>query len=87
MRIGIVNDQLLAREALRRVVASVPGYKVAWIAEDGEAAVASPASQRHGSILGCVIASSESEVEVGWENGRWAWYPAERANEVLVRTS
>ena len=30
MRIGIVNDLALAREALRRVVTSVPGYSVAW---------------------------------------------------------
>ena len=42
MRIGIVNDLLLAREALRRVVASVPGYSVAWVAEDGAAACAWP---------------------------------------------
>ena len=35
MRIGIVNDLALAREVLRRVVALVPGYVVAWTAEDG----------------------------------------------------
>ena len=39
MRIGIVNDVSLAVETLRRIVVSVPGYEVAWIAEDGEAAV------------------------------------------------
>ena len=39
MRIGIVNDMLLAREALRRVVASVPGHQVAWLADDGAEAV------------------------------------------------
>lgn len=39
MRVGIVNDLPLAREALRRVVTSVPGYSVAWQAEDGAAAV------------------------------------------------
>lgn len=39
MRIAIVNDVPLAVEALRRVVSSVPGYEIAWIAEDGEAAV------------------------------------------------
>ncbi len=39
MRIAIVNDMPLAVEALRRVLGSVPGYKVAWIAADGEAAV------------------------------------------------
>lgn len=39
MRIGIVNDLALARETLRRVVLSVPGYAVAWLAEDGDDAV------------------------------------------------
>lgn len=39
MRIAIVNDLALAREALRRVVLSRPGYCVAWSAEDGEQAV------------------------------------------------
>ena len=40
MRIGIVNDLALAREVLRRAVLSVPGYVVAWLAEDGDDAVA-----------------------------------------------
>lgn len=40
MRIGIVNDMALAREALRRVVASAPGLTVAWAAKDGSEAVA-----------------------------------------------
>jgi two-component system response regulator WspF len=40
MRIGIVNDVPLAREALRRVVASAPGHRVAWLAADGAEAVA-----------------------------------------------
>lgn len=39
MRIAIVNDVPLAVEALRRVVCSVPGYVVAWMAADGEEAV------------------------------------------------
>lgn len=39
MRIAIVNDLPLAVEALRRVVGSVSGYEVAWVATDGEAAV------------------------------------------------
>jgi two-component system response regulator WspF len=41
MRIGIVNDMPLAREALRRVVLSVPGHDVAWLAADGAEAIAS----------------------------------------------
>ncbi len=39
MKIGIVNDVALAREALRRVVASVPDLEVAWLARDGAEAV------------------------------------------------
>lgn len=39
MRIAIVNDMVLAVAALRRVVESVPGYRVAWTAADGEEAV------------------------------------------------
>ena len=39
MRIAIVNDLSLAVEALRRVVESVPGQSVAWVARDGAEAV------------------------------------------------
>jgi len=39
MRIAIVNDLLLAVEALSRVVTSVPGYVIAWIATNGAEAV------------------------------------------------
>jgi len=39
MRIGIVNDLMMAREALRRAVASVPEHQVAWLARDGAEAV------------------------------------------------
>ena len=51
MRIGIVNDLALAREVLRRVVAAVPGYVVAWAADDGDAAVAKTAADRPDVIL------------------------------------
>src|SRR3954454_15898483 len=40
MRSGIVNDSVMACEVLRRVVLSVPGQEVAWIARDGEQGVA-----------------------------------------------
>jgi len=40
MRIGIVNDSRMAREALRRVVASTPGLSVAWTADDGAEGIA-----------------------------------------------
>jgi two-component system response regulator WspF len=39
MRIAIVNDLLIAIEALRRVIATVPDYELAWIAQDGAEAV------------------------------------------------
>ena len=34
-RVAIVNDLAMAREALRRVVGSMPGVAVAWMAADG----------------------------------------------------
>jgi len=39
MRIAIVNNILLAVEALRRVVNSVPDYEIAWVARNGAEAV------------------------------------------------
>lgn len=51
MRIGIVNDLALAREVLRRAVLSVPGYVVAWCAEDGDDAVVKAAEDRPDAIL------------------------------------
>ncbi|OUL18661.1 chemotaxis response regulator protein-glutamate methylesterase [Nostoc sp. RF31YmG] len=40
MRIAIVNDMAMAVEALKRVLLTVPGYDVAWIARDGAEAIA-----------------------------------------------
>ncbi|HSJ48751.1 MAG TPA: chemotaxis response regulator protein-glutamate methylesterase [Gammaproteobacteria bacterium] len=40
MRIAIVNDSQIAREALRRIIASDPGHTLAWTAENGREAVA-----------------------------------------------
>ena len=51
MRIGIVNDMALAREALRRVVLSAPGHEVAWLAVDGAEAVAATRRDRPDLIL------------------------------------
>jgi two-component system response regulator WspF len=51
MRVAIVNDLALAREVLRRLVLSVPGYAVAWTAEDGEEAVRKAAQDRPDIIL------------------------------------
>jgi chemotaxis response regulator CheB len=39
LRIAIVNDMLMAREALRRAIAEMPGHSLAWTARDGEDAV------------------------------------------------
>jgi two-component system response regulator WspF len=39
LRIAIVNDVAIAAEALRRVLLSVPGYQLAWLARDGAEAV------------------------------------------------
>ncbi|MCE9562060.1 MAG: chemotaxis-specific protein-glutamate methyltransferase CheB [Planctomycetes bacterium] len=39
MRIAIVNDLSIAREVLRRLVLSVSGHTIAWVAKDGDEAV------------------------------------------------
>lgn len=44
MRIGIVNDVMLATAALRRVVAATQGCTVAWTAANGAEAVEKAAS-------------------------------------------
>jgi two-component system, chemotaxis family, response regulator WspF len=51
MRIGIVNDMALAREALRRVVVAAPVNQVAWLANDGAEAVAATRRDRPDLIL------------------------------------
>src|SRR5215471_18630388 len=51
MRIAIVNDLPLAREVLRRLVLSVPGYSVAWEAEDGARALQAATRDRPDVIL------------------------------------
>jgi two-component system response regulator WspF len=51
MRIGIVNDMLLAREALKRVVLAIPGHQVAWSACDGAEALTLARTDRPDLIL------------------------------------
>ena len=51
MRIAIVNDGLLAAEALRRVIVRAGVHEVAWIAQDGEEAVARCQRDRPDLIL------------------------------------
>ena len=51
MNIAIVNDVPLAREALRRAVASVPDFNVAWLAADGDEAIEKTKADRPDLIL------------------------------------
>lgn len=51
MRIGIVNDEPLAVEALRRALLTVPSYSVAWVARDGAESVRRCALERPDVIL------------------------------------
>ncbi len=51
MKIAIVNDLLMAVEALRRVVRSRPDYTIAWVARDGAEAVKKCAEDRPDMIL------------------------------------
>jgi two-component system response regulator WspF len=51
MRIAIVNDLPLAVEALRRVVRSIPGAAVAWVARDGAEAIACCGRDRPDLVL------------------------------------
>jgi len=51
MRIGIVNDVALAREALRRIVLSTGEHQVSWMAADGAEAIALARADRPDVIL------------------------------------
>ncbi|HEX5220812.1 MAG TPA: chemotaxis response regulator protein-glutamate methylesterase [Verrucomicrobiae bacterium] len=51
MRIAIVNDALLAAEALRRVITRAGVHEIAWIAQNGEEAVARCQRDRPDLIL------------------------------------
>lgn len=51
MRIGIVNDLQIAVETLRRAIALEPGLEVAWVASNGEEAVAQCARDRPDVVL------------------------------------
>ena len=63
MKIAIVNDVPLAREALRRVVTSVPEFNVAWLACDGAEAVEKTKADRPDLILMDLIMPQVDGVE------------------------
>ena len=63
MRIGIVNDSLIARVALQRAITSVPGHKVAWLARDGAEAVEKAGADRPDLILMDLIMPGVDGVE------------------------
>lgn len=51
MRIAIVNDLVIATEAIRRVLATAPAHQLAWTARDGAEAVRRCAEDRPDLIL------------------------------------
>jgi two-component system, chemotaxis family, response regulator WspF len=63
MRIGIVNDSLIARVALQRAVTSVPAHQVAWLARDGAEAVEKALDDRPDLILMDLIMPGVDGVE------------------------
>ncbi|MBK1988980.1 chemotaxis response regulator protein-glutamate methylesterase [Sphaerospermopsis aphanizomenoides BCCUSP55] len=63
MRIAIVNDLIIAVEALRRILAKVPEYDLAWIAYDGVEAVAKCAEDTPDLILMDVLMPNMDGVE------------------------
>ena len=63
MRIGIVNDSLMAREALRRTVVSSAQHEVAWLACDGTEAVQKTLAQTPDLILMDLIMPGMDGVE------------------------
>jgi two-component system, chemotaxis family, response regulator WspF len=63
MRIAIVNDLIIAVEALRRILANVPEYDLAWIAYDGVEAVAKCAEDTPDLILMDVLMPNMDGVE------------------------
>lgn len=63
MRIAIVNDMVMAVEVLRRTIANIPDYDVAWIAYDGVEAVTKCAVDTPDLILMDVLMPNMDGVE------------------------
>ena len=51
MKVGIVNDSKVAAEVLRRILAELPGFELAWTAYSGEEAVGLCAAERPDIVL------------------------------------
>lgn len=63
MRIAIVNDTIIAVEAIRRVLLSVPEHQVAWTAKNGAEAVVKCAGDRPDLLLMDLKMPATDEVE------------------------
>src|SRR5438046_5482220 len=63
MKIAIVNDMMMAVEAMRRVVVSRSEHQLAWIARDGAEAVALCAQNRPDLVLMDLIMPEMDGVE------------------------
>jgi two-component system response regulator WspF len=63
MRIAIVNDMRMALEVLKRILATAPQHEIAWIAMDGEEAVASCQADTPDLILMDLIMPNMDGVE------------------------
>lgn len=63
MRIAIVNDMGMVVEALRRILATIPDYDLAWVAYDGEEAVSKCAVDTPDLILMDVLMPCMDGVE------------------------
>ncbi|MGB7442034.1 MAG: chemotaxis response regulator protein-glutamate methylesterase [Coleofasciculaceae cyanobacterium] len=64
MRIAIVNDVLMAVEAMRRVLSTVPEYEIVWVAHDGGQAVQKCAQDTPDLILMDLLMPVMDGVEV-----------------------
>ncbi|ATX82703.1 two-component system, chemotaxis family, response regulator WspF [Mariprofundus ferrinatatus] len=63
MRIGIVNDVPMVQELLRRIISKMSGHEVAWLASDGEEAIAKCSSDKPDLVLMDLIMPGINGVE------------------------
>lgn len=72
MRIGIVNDQLLAAEGIRRIIVRSGKHEVAWIAREGAEAVARCQKDRPDLVLMDLFMPRMDGVEATRQIMNWA---------------